>query len=173
MLYIHYSANSLRKTVTLHLEKLSMSRKPSYILSVFGNKCPRCREGNLFETSNPYAFKNSAYMKMHEYCPTCGQRTEIEVGFYYGTSYVSYALTVAFSVATCVAWWVLVGFSIDDNRIFWWLGLNSFFLLALQPMFMRLSRTMWLSWFVKYDPDWKNRPAKEPERIVEDQMKNW
>ena len=112
-------------------------------------------------------------MDMHEYCPVCGQRTEIEVGFYYGTSYVSYALTVGFSIATCAVWWLLIGFSIEDNRIFWWLGLNSFFLLALQPVFMRISRTLWLSWFVKYDPEWKTRPPENPERIVEEQMKNW
>ena len=34
---------------------------------------------------------------MNKECPVCGQPTEIEVGFYYGTSYVSYALTVALS----------------------------------------------------------------------------
>jgi uncharacterized protein (DUF983 family) len=151
----------------------TMGSKPPYVLSVLGNKCPRCRQGKLFKTNNPYALKNSAYMDMYEYCPVCGQRTEIEVGFYYGTSYVSYAVTVAFSVATFVAWWVLIGISLNDNRIFWWLGLNSFFLLAMQPIFMRHSRTLWLSWFVKYDPEWKTRPPQEPERIVEEQMKNW
>jgi uncharacterized protein (DUF983 family) len=147
--------------------------KPSYVLSVLGNKCPRCREGHLFESKNAYAFKDSKYIKMYDYCPTCGQRTEIEVGFYYGTSYVSYALTVAYSVATFVAWWVLLGFSIYDNSIFYWLGVNSVSLLLLQPVFMRTSRTLWLSWFVKYDPDWEQHEAQKPERIVEEQMGNW
>ncbi len=110
---------------------------------------------------------------MHDKCPVCGQPTDIEVGFYYGTSYVSYALTVAFSVATFIGWWVLIGFSIDDNRIFWWLGLNAFLLIALQPVFMRLSRTLWLSWFVKYDPQWREHEAENPERIVAEQMGNW
>jgi len=149
------------------------SGKPSYVWSVLTNKCPRCRQGNLFETNNAYALKNSKYMQMHEYCPVCGQRTEIEVGFYYGTSYVSYLATVAFSVATGIAWWLLIGFSINDNRIFWWLGINSFLMIAMQPLFMRLSRTLWLSWFVKYDPDWKDHPAQAPERIIEEEMKNW
>ncbi|HRI20747.1 MAG TPA: DUF983 domain-containing protein, partial [Panacibacter sp.] len=91
--------------------------KPSYVLSILTNKCPRCREGALFQSKNAYAFKKSLYIKMNDYCPACGQRTEIEVGFYYGTSYVSYALTVAYSVATFAAWWVLLGFSIYDNSI--------------------------------------------------------
>ena len=99
-------------------------------------------------------------MEMHEHCPICGQPTEIEVGFYYGTGYVSYALTVALTVATFVAWKVLIGlsFDIDDNRIFYWLGTNIVILIILQPPLMRLSRSLWLSWFVDYEPDYKNKP---------------
>ncbi len=92
-------------------------------------------------------------MKMNEHCPICGQPTEIEVGFYYGTGYVSYALTVAFSMATFFIWWILIGISINDNRIFYWLILNTVSMLILQPVFMRLSRSIWLSWFVKYDAE--------------------
>jgi len=112
-------------------------------------------------------------MQMNEKCPVCGQPTDIEVGFYYGTSYVSYALTIAFSVATFIVWWLLIGFSIDDNRIFWWLGINAVLLIVLQPVFMRLSRSLWISWFVKYDPDWEHHQVQEPERIVKEQMGNW
>lgn len=92
---------------------------------------------------------------MNEQCHVCGQKTEIEAGFYYGTGYVSYALAVAFSVTTFVAWWVLVGLSVKDNRIFWWLGINSILMLLLQPWLMRLSRAVWLSIFVRYNANWK------------------
>ena len=92
---------------------------------------------------------------MKETCPVCGQRTEIEPGFYYGTGYVSYALSVAICVASFIAWWVIIGFSIHDSSLFWWLGFNALLLIGLQPWLMRLSRTIWLSWFVKYDPDYK------------------
>ena len=146
---------------------------PGYLLSVLGNRCPRCREGHLFKSHNAYAFKHHEYIKMHDRCPECGQPTELEVGFYYGTSYVSYALTVAFSVATFIAWWVLLGISIYDNSLFWWLGVNAVLLVILQPVFMRLSRTLWLSWFVKYDAKWKEHPIQTPERIVKEQMGNW
>lgn len=147
--------------------------KPSYVLSVLQNKCPRCREGNLFVEKNAYALKNSRYIKMHTNCPTCGQPTELEVGFYYGTSYVSYALGVAFSVAVFVAYWVLIGISIYDNSLFWYLGINSVLLVVLQPVLMRLSRSLWLSWFVKYDPEWEHNSFKAPERIVKEHMGNW
>ena len=147
--------------------------RPSYWLSVLGNKCPRCREGRLFQSKNAYAFKNNRYIKMNENCPVCGQPTELEVGFYYGTSYVSYALTVAFSVTTFFLWWLIFGFSIEDNSIFYWLTFNSVVMLALQPVFMRLSRSLWISWFVKYDPDWKEHSIENPERIVKEHMHNW
>jgi hypothetical protein len=106
---------------------------------------------------------------MKEQCEVCGQPTEIEVGFYYGTGYVSYALSVAFSVATFLAWWVLIGFSLDDTRFFWWMGTNAVLMIVLQPLFMRLSRSIWLSWFVKYDKDWKEHPLESFDRIVPNQ----
>jgi uncharacterized protein (DUF983 family) len=148
-------------------------QRPSYLLSVLDNRCPRCREGHLFKHKNPYALKRHRFMQMNEKCPVCGQPTDIEVGFYYGTSYVSYALTIVFSVATFIAWWLLIGFSIDDDRIFWWLGINAVSLIVLQPVFMRLSRSFWISWFVKYDPDWEHHSVQESDRIVKEQMGNW
>lgn len=114
---------------------------------------------------------------MHPTCPVCGQPTEIEVGFYYGTAYVSYGLTVAFSIFTFVAWWLLIGISVQegDFRLLWWGVTNTVLLVVLQPIFMRLSRSLWLSWFVKYDPDWRtnNISAESTERIVPEQMNNW
>ena len=32
---------------------------------------------------------------MHDNCPECGQKFDLEQGFWYGTGYVSYALAVA------------------------------------------------------------------------------
>ena len=142
--------------------------KPSYLVSTLDNRCPRCRTGKIFTSSNPYDLKNT--VKMNTQCPVCGQPTEIEVGFYYGTGYVSYAVTTAFSVATFIAWWVLVGVSSEDNRFFWWLGLNSALMILMQPLFMRLSRSLWLSWFVRYDPNWRTNHIKRLDRVIPDQM---
>lgn len=113
-------------------------------------------------------------MEMNKECPVCAQPTEIEVGFYYGTGYVSYALTVALSVATLVAWWVLIGFSTEDNRFFYWVIANAVLLIALQPWLMRVARSLWISWFVKYDADWKlHKPDNSGERLNADQAANW
>ena len=128
-------------------------QKPGYLWSLFHHKCSRCRSGDMFQVKNAYRLKH--FMKMYDHCPVCDQRMEIEVGFYYGTGYVSYALTVALSVTTFVAWWVLIGMSVNDNRFFWWLGLNITFLIMLQPYLMRLSRAIWLSFFVRYNENWQ------------------
>ena len=104
-------------------------------------------------------------MKMNEYCPVCGQATDIEVGFYYGTGYVSYAVTIFLSIVTFFLWWLLIGVSINDNRVFYWLGFNTILLIVLQPPLMRFSRTLWLSWFVKYDENWEQKKVSDPERI--------
>lgn len=98
---------------------------------------------------------------MHDECPVCKQKFDMEPGFWYGTGYVSYALAIAFSVATFIAWWVLIGISINDNRVFWWLGINSVLLVLLQPVLMRLSRTIYLYFFVRYDEDYQmHEPTK-------------
>lgn len=133
-------------------------KKKGYLRTILNNKCPHCREGNLFLDKGAYHLKS--FMKMNEKCPVCGQKTELEDGFYYGTGYVSYALTVAFSVFTFVAWYVLIGVSVDDDRLFWWIGTNIFLLLVCQPLFMRLSRSIWLSFFVKYNTNWKVEKSK-------------
>lgn len=94
-------------------------------------------------------------LDMPRNCEECGQLFELEQGFWFGTGYVSYALAVAFSVATFIAWLVIIGVSYDDNRIFWWLGINGVLLVVIQPWMMRISRVIYLYFFVRYDGDYK------------------
>jgi hypothetical protein len=113
-------------------------------------------------------------MVMNETCQVCRQPSELEVGFYYGTGYVSYGLTVVLSIISLILWWILIGLSTKDDRFFWWVGINAVLLILLQPWLMRFSRSLWISWFVKYDPDWKhNQPIDVSERLNPDQATNW
>jgi hypothetical protein len=139
-----------------------------YVRNVLKLQCPRCRKGKVFK--NNMSISIGKNVEMHINCPVCNQPTEIEIGFYYGTGYVSYALTVALIGASFVAWLVLIGFSVEDNRIFWWLGGTSVSLMLLQPWLMRISRVLWLSWFVKYDPNWNTNQYFDKDRIVANQM---
>jgi hypothetical protein len=117
----------------------------------------------MFKDPNPFKrLKLSHIFNMPDKCPVCGQKYDLEQGFWYGTGYVSYALAVAVSATTFVAWVVLIGISVDDNRIFWWLGLNTLLLVVTQPWLMRLSRAMYIRFFVRYD---KNYEVTKPTEL--------
>ena len=128
--------------------------KRGLISGVFANKCPRCRQGSLFVNPNPYDLQTT--MRMPEACPACGQKFELQTGFYFGTGFVSYGVTVLFSGITFVIWWFTIGMSIRDNRVWEWLGLNAALLISLQPPIQRLARSIWIALFVHYDPQWRN-----------------
>lgn len=127
------------------------NKEHGVLWSVVNNKCPRCRQGNLFTHTNPYNLKHN--LDMPEHCPVCGQKYELQTGFYFGTGYVGYALTVFISAVTFVLWWFTIGMSVSDNRVMWWLGTNAAIVLLLQPMLQRLSRSIWIAFFVRYEPD--------------------
>lgn len=126
---------------------------PSLLQSVVTNKCPHCRKGDLFTDPNPYNLRST--MKMPEHCPVCGQKFDLQTGFYFGTGFVSYGITVLFSGFTFVLWWFTIGMGIRDNRVLYWLAANAALLLLLQPPIQRLARAIWIALFVKYDSGWK------------------
>lgn len=126
----------------------------AYLKNILSQKCPRCHKGALF-THKWHDLKNNT--KMAPNCTVCGQRTELEPGFYHGTGYVSYALTVGYSIITFVLWIAITGIGLGDKRVFWWLILNIVSLIALQPWLMRISRLLWLSWFFHDDDRFFNK----------------
>ena len=111
--------------------------------SVVNNKCPRCHKGNFFETSNPYNLKKFA--RLNDTCPVCGENFRREPGYYFGASYVSYALTVGYSIALFLLLCVI--FSVDVVNFMIILIVS---MIALLPLFYRLSRIIWIHFFVKY-----------------------
>ena len=121
-------------------------KRGSKIYSIFRLKCPRCHEGNLFLHKNAYSYSNLE--KMPENCPVCDQKYWPEPGFYYGAMYVSYALTIALSVAIFVAMTVLWRF-----EVLWYLGINAVSILLLFPPIFRVSRAVWANIFMSYDPN--------------------
>ena len=116
----------------------------------------------MFKDKNAYRkLKLSHIFDMYDNCPVCQQKYDLEPGFWYGTGYVSYALAVAISVTTFIAWLVLIGVSTDDNRIFFWLITNAIVLVVLQPWLMRLSRVIYMRFFVRYDENYEATKPKE------------
>jgi uncharacterized protein (DUF983 family) len=138
-----------------------MAQKTNLIRGIAGMKCPNCRKGNMF--TNKSIFPLSTMLKMPEHCPVCGQKMEIEIGFYYGTGYVSYGISVAIAVFNIIWFALFVGFSWKDNSMFWYLGITIAMLLLLQPIIMRYSRVLYLYMFVKYGSSPYRKPDGQPE----------
>lgn len=112
----------------------------------FAMKCPRCHHGNLFTRRNPYDLKHLG--DMPERCPECGQIYFPEVGFYWGSMYISYAVTVFFSLVNVVLLWLIFGFDL-------WLIIvgNAVLLFAGLPLYYRYSRAIWLKVFVPFSEE--------------------
>jgi uncharacterized protein (DUF983 family) len=124
------------------------NNKPNRFLSMLGMKCPNCHKGNMY--TNKSIFPLGKLLDMPERCPVCGQKYEIELGFWYGTGYVSYALSVATIGILAIMYALIVGFSWKDNSIFIFLGIMITSMIVLQPLIMRFSRVLYLYVFVKY-----------------------
>lgn len=113
--------------------------------SILNNKCPRCHEGDFYITNHAYQFKG--FGKNNDTCSKCAYKFEKEPGYFYGAMYVSYALTVAFSVAIAVAIFVLFpSASYKVYMISILLGL-----VILMPLSFRLSRLIWMNFFQNYE----------------------
>lgn len=123
-------------------------KAPALLPSIIKNKCPHCRKGNMFTEQNPYKLNKT--LDMNKNCPTCGGDLLPEPGYYFGTGYISYGLSIAICVAWFVAYYVLIGISIYDNSLFIYLGTAIALIILLQPIMMRLSRSIWIAIFERY-----------------------
>ncbi len=121
------------------------------IQSIFGHNCPKCRQGKLFKQNSIFPLKSMLDMPTN--CTVCGQPTELETGFYFGTGYVSYGLSIAIMVSWFVAYYTLIGITWKDNSVFWALGTGILFLVCMQPLLMRISRSIYIHIFVPYNKE--------------------
>ena len=140
---------------------IEKKHKPNYLWSIATNKCPRCRRGDMFKNSNPYKkLKLSYIFDMYDNCPVCGQKFDLEPGFWYGTGYISYAMLAILSGLSFLAWWAVIGISTDDNRVLYWLIFNGAIIVILQPWFMRFSRSVYLNFFVKFNENYETEKGR-------------
>lgn len=120
-----------------------MNYSQTKLYSVLKNKCPRCHQGNFFETNDPYNLKS--FSRMNARCPLCNEDFQREPGYYFGATYVSYGLTVGFGIALFVLFCVVFNFeTIPFLLIFTTL------LILLLPLFYRFARLIWINLFVNF-----------------------
>ncbi|WP_299530535.1 DUF983 domain-containing protein [Ulvibacterium sp.] len=126
-----------------------MLKKGNKLYSILTGCCPRCHQESMYVDRNPYNMGN--LFKMHERCSHCGLKYKMEPSFFYGAMYVSYAVGVAFAVAAFVVSYLFIGLSLLNTFIAI-VGTLVFFL----PVIIRLSRNIWINFFVKYDAEAAN-----------------
>ncbi|MFM7021951.1 MAG: DUF983 domain-containing protein [Flavobacteriales bacterium] len=108
-------------------------------------KCPRCHEGDIFFAANPYIF--SKFGKMHDNCPVCGLKYDMEPGFFLGAMYVSYAMGAAIALPSGL----LLSTFLPELSIAQVIGTVFIEITLLMPILYYLSRSIWLNIFFKYE----------------------
>ena len=105
-----------------------------------------CHQESMYVNPNPYALSET--LKINDTCSHCNTRYRMEPSFFYGSMYVSYALGIAFAVTAFV-----VSYEIFESSL-----LTAFIsiiltLIVLIPVIMRLSRNIWINFFMHYDKE--------------------
>lgn len=125
-----------------------MLKKGLKINSILTGSCPRCNEESMYKDKNMY---NPSYtIKMNEKCSHCGLHYQLEPSFFYGSMYVSYAVGIAFGVAAFIIFY----FFLKTNLKTAFIGICSTLVLFM-PVIMRLSRNIWINFFVSFDKNWR------------------
>ena len=116
--------------------------------AVLQSKCPKCRTGNMYSGS-AYGLSKQ---KMHEFCPHCNFKFEIEPGYFYAAMYVSYAFSVAEVLTLALA---TAFFTHSESP---WLNIGVLFtaIVIFAPFNYRYSRLVLLHYLspkVTFDPN--------------------
>ena len=123
-----------------------MLKKGNKLYSILTGSCPRCHQESMYSDTNPYKF--GKLFEMNERCSSCGLKYKMEPSFFFGAMYVSYAVGIAFAVAVFVIAYLVLNASLFDTFI----AIVATLVLFL-PVIIRLSRNIWVNFFIKYDPE--------------------
>ena len=128
-------------------------KKGKKLYSITHLLCARCQEEKLFR-SGTYDLGN--LFDMYEYCPKCGQKHELEIGFWWGGMYVGYGLSAAILLPI-----TLISVFLFKMDLVASVCLAGAVVVLLAPLIFRISRAIWLNAFVHYDPNWSEKIKNE------------
>jgi len=120
-------------------------KKGTKIYSIATSTCPKCQNEKMYV--NPNAYNLADVFEMHEHCQHCGFKYKIEPSFFFGAMYVSYGVGIAFGVAA----FIISRFVFNTNLKISF-GAIIATLVLFMPIIMRVSRNIWINFFVDYDP---------------------
>jgi hypothetical protein len=122
----------------------------NWLSSMLTLRCPKCRKGPLFQSGQ--ISKPGSLFSMHSACPHCKQSFEPEPGFYFGAMFVSYGINTALFITA----WVALLIIYPNYSLGLLLGILVAVVLLSLPFSFRLSRSIWLALFVRFDPSTRN-----------------
>lgn len=122
-----------------------MLKKGTKAYSILTGSCPKCHSESMYEDKNPYHLGN--LFEMHERCSHCNTKYKIEPSFFFGAMYVSYSVGIAFAVAAFVIVHLIFGASLISTFI-----AIIVTLIVFLPFIVRISRNIWINFFIHYDP---------------------
>lgn len=130
-----------------------MFGKGSKIYAMITGCCPKCHEESMYLDSNP--FNVMKIYAMHEKCSHCSQVYKIEPSFFFGAMFVSYGLGVGIGIITFLI--AFYGFQATLKESFITIVVM---LILCNTLIMRLSRNIWINFFISYDMNWKEKLTK-------------
>ncbi len=124
---------------------------PQLLPSLFKEKCPRCRKGNIFINRNILPLKDC--LKTVDYCVICKQKIKIEHNYGQGMNFVFIFVIYLFNL---LWYWPVIGLSFRDDSIYYYIALSTIMVLVLQPWLMRFSRVLFLYLVIQFDKSFTN-----------------
>lgn len=83
---------------------------------------------------------------MHKSCSSCGLQYLLEPAFFFGATYVSYAL----STGVFMVLYPYLSINYPDAPVSFYFKVIIATMVALIPVIYKLSRIVWINFFVKY-----------------------
>jgi uncharacterized protein (DUF983 family) len=105
--------------------------------AVLLQRCPRCLEGKVYH----------GLTAMNEHCPACGHRFEREPGYFLGSLYASYFLSIPLLLGLfALLWWLLPTWPAEVVVL-----LTAVPYLVFMPFVVRYARVIWM--YIGLPPD--------------------
>jgi uncharacterized protein (DUF983 family) len=117
--------------------------KPTALLSILKQRCPRCRAGRIFRGS---IFRG--FPKMYERCEVCDLKYEREAGYFLGAMYISYGLALGTIAIIAALLWSVTSWSIVKD-IAW----AAILFLPFAPSLTLFARVLWIYLDQTVDPE--------------------
>jgi len=100
----------------------------------------------MYVAKNPFKLKTT--IKLNENCRSCNLHYHLEPSFFTGSMYVSYPIGIAFTIPPFLISHVLC----EASLLTTFLVITATLIFGL-PIIARLSRNLWINFFVNYDKD--------------------